>query len=412
MSIESLFGIYTELHCAMTTTTTMTEMIIQPASRLGEVKEYYFSTKLREIAQMRAEGKPVLNLGIGSPDLPPSQEVIETLTDAVLHNDVHGYQNYMGIPELRAAFADWYQKWFNTTLAPQGEVLPLMGSKEGLMHIAMAFLESGDEVLVPNPGYPAYRAVSNLTGATIREYKLEPTRGWLPDMEELEAADLSRVKIMWLNYPNMPTGQAADFSFMEDIVAFARRKGILIVNDNPYSFILNEQQHSILSIPGAKDVALELNSLSKGHNMAGWRIGMLAGRADYLKVVLRFKSNMDSGMFKPVQLAAVQALKSPGSWYERLNGVYAERRETVFQLFDALDCQYDPEQVGMFVWAKIPDQYADAYALADKVLYEHNVFITPGGIFGSQGNRYLRISLCSDGALYEEAMRRVGHETS
>jgi aspartate/methionine/tyrosine aminotransferase len=383
----------------MTKSVAKSDMIIQPASRLGEVKEYYFSTKLREIAQMRAEGKPVLNLGIGSPDLPPSHEVIDTLTHAVLHNDVHGYQNYMGIPELRSAFAEWYKKWFGASLDPEGEVLPLMGSKEGLMHIAMAFLESGDEVLVPNPGYPAYR---------IREYKLEPERGWLPDMEALENTDLSRVKIMWLNYPNMPTGTAADLSFLESIVAFAHRHRILIVNDNPYSFILNEQQHSILSIPGAKDVAVELNSLSKGHNMAGWRIGMLAGRADYLKVVLRFKSNMDSGMFKPVQLAAVQALKSPASWYERLNGVYAERRETVFQLFDALDCKYDPKQVGMFVWAKIPDPYADAYELADEVLYKHNVFITPGGIFGSQGDRYLRISLCSDGALYEEAMRRVG----
>ncbi|WP_425420670.1 pyridoxal phosphate-dependent aminotransferase [Phaeodactylibacter xiamenensis] len=393
----------------MTKSVAKSDMIIQPASRLGEVKEYYFSTKLREIAQMRAEGKPVLNLGIGSPDLPPSHEVIDTLTDAVLHNDVHGYQSYMGIPELRAAFAEWYEKWFGASLDPEGEILPLMGSKEGLMHIAMAFLESGDEVLVPNPGYPAYRAVSNLTGATIREYKLEPERGWLPDMEALESTDLSRVKIMWLNYPNMPTGTAADLSFLESIVAFAHRHRILIVNDNPYSFILNEQQHSILSIPGAKDVAVELNSLSKGHNMAGWRIGMLAGRADYLKVVLRFKSNMDSGMFKPVQLAAAQALKSPLSWYKRLNGVYAERRETVFQLFDALDCKYDPKQVGMFVWAKIPDQYADAYELADEVLYQHNVFITPGGIFGSQGDRYLRISLCSDGALYEEAMRRVGN---
>ncbi|NRA50165.1 MAG: aminotransferase class I/II-fold pyridoxal phosphate-dependent enzyme, partial [Phaeodactylibacter sp.] len=279
--------------------------------------------------------------------------------------------------------------------------------KEGLMHIAMAFLEEGDEALVPNPGYPAYRAVSNLAGAKIREYKLRPEHGWLPDMEALEQSDLSKVKIMWLNYPNMPTGRAADLSLMKALVAFARRHQILIVNDNPYSFILNEQQHSILSIPGAKDIALELNSLSKGHNMAGWRIGMLAGRADYLKIILRFKSNMDSGMFKPVQLAAVQALKSPASWYQRLNGVYEERRATVFQLFEALNCTFDPKQVGMFVWAKIPDRYQDAYQMADEILYQHHVFITPGGIFGSQGDRYLRISLCSDGALFEEAMRRI-----
>jgi len=392
----------------MTTFIAKDATIIPPSNRLGDVKEYYFSTKLREIAQMRAEGKPVLNLGIGSPDLPPAPEVVETLTKAVEHNDVHGYQSYRGIPELRQAFADWYDRWFDATLDPESEILPLMGSKEGLMHIAMAFLQKGDEVLVPNPGYPAYRAVSNLAGATIREYKLQPAQGWLPDLDALEATDLSRVKILWLNYPNMPTGQPANRAFMQQAVDFARRHRILLVNDNPYSFILNGEQHSILSLPGAREVALELNSLSKGHNMAGWRIGMLAGRSDYLQVVLRFKSNMDSGMFKPVQLAAVKALQSPAEWYERLNRVYAERRESVFQLFDALGCTYDRQQVGLFVWAKIPDSYKDAYALADEVLYESNVFITPGGIFGSQGDRYLRVSLCSDGGLYEEARRRIG----
>ena len=393
----------------MTTFIAKDATIIPPSTRLGDVKEYYFSTKLREIAQMRAQGKPVLNLGIGSPDLPPAPEVVETLTKAVEHNDVHGYQSYRGIPELRQAFADWYARWFDATLDPDSEILPLMGSKEGLMHIAMAFLQKGDEVLVPNPGYPAYRAVSNLAGATVREYKLQPERGWLPDLEALEATDLSRVKILWLNYPNMPTGQPANRAFMQQAIDFAHRHRILLVNDNPYSFILNGEQHSILSLPGAKGVALELNSLSKGHNMAGWRIGMLAGRADYLQIVLRFKSNMDSGMFKPVQLAAVKALQSPAAWYERLNLVYAERRESVFQLFDALDCTYDRQQVGLFVWAKIPDAYKDAYALADEVLYDCNVFITPGGIFGSQGDSYLRVSLCSDGALYEEARRRVGN---
>ncbi|MCB9287256.1 MAG: aminotransferase class I/II-fold pyridoxal phosphate-dependent enzyme [Lewinellaceae bacterium] len=382
-------------------------MIITPASRLGEVKEYYFSTKLREIARMRAEGKPVLNLGIGSPDLPPAQEVVDELAGWLDNNDVHGYQSYTGIPELRQAFAGWYAQWFDTILDPEGEVLPLMGSKEGLMHIAMSFLEKGDEVLVPNPGYPAYRAVSNLAGATIREYRLEEHLGWEPDLDALGRQGLSRVKVMWVNYPNMPTGTPARQGLLEELVAFAHRHRILVVNDNPYAFILNREQRSILSIPGAREVALELNSLSKAHNMAGWRIGMLAGRADYLKVVLRFKSNMDSGMFKPVQMAAVKALQSPLAWYESLNAVYNERREAVFQLLDLLGCVYDENQVGMFVWAKIPEQYANGYELSDEVLYSSNVFLTPGGIFGSQGERFIRISLCSDGALYEEAIRRI-----
>ncbi len=386
---------------------TKNDMIITPASRLGEVQEYYFSTKLREIARMRAEGKPVLNLGIGSPDLPPAQEVVDELSGWLVNNDVHGYQSYTGIPELRRAFAEWYAQWFSATLDPEGEVLPLMGSKEGLMHIAMSFLEAGDEVLVPNPGYPAYRAVSSLAGATIREYRLEERLGWMPDLEALGRQDLSRVKVMWANYPNMPTGTPASQAFLEELVAFARRHRILVVNDNPYAFILNREQRSILSVPGAREVALELNSLSKAHNMAGWRIGMLAGREDYLKVVLRFKSNMDSGMFKPVQMAAVKALQSPPEWYESLNAVYNERRESVFRLLDLLECTYDKGQVGMFVWAKIPVRYINAFELSDEVLYNCHVFLTPGAIFGSQGERFIRISLCSDGALYEEAIRRI-----
>lgn len=386
---------------------TRNDMIITPASRLGEVQEYYFSTKLREIARMRAEGKPVINLGIGSPDLPPAQEVVDELSGWLGNNDVHGYQSYTGIPELRRAFADWYAQWFGTTLDPEGEVLPLIGSKEGLMHIAMSFLEAGDEALVPNPGYPAYRAVSSLAGATVREYRLEEQLGWMPNLEVLGRQDLSRVKVMWVNYPNMPTGTPASQAFLEELVAFAYRHRILLVNDNPYAFILNREQRSILSVPGAREVALELNSLSKAHNMAGWRIGMLAGREDYLKVVLRFKSNMDSGMFKPVQMAAVKALQSPPEWYESLNAVYNERRESVFRLLDLLECVYDKNQVGMFVWAKAPDRYSSAYELSDEVLYHNHVFLTPGGIFGSQGDRYIRISLCSDGALYEEAIRRI-----
>lgn len=382
-------------------------MIIKTASRLGEVKEYYFSTKLREIARMRAEGKAVLNLGIGSPDLPPAQETIEELVAHSRENGNHAYQNYRGINELRQAFAAWYRRWFKVSLDPEREILPLIGSKEGIMHIAMTFLEAGDEVLVPNPGYPAYRSVSNLTGATIREYALDEAAGWTPDLDQLAATDLSRVKIMWVNYPNMPTGARASKAFFEKLVAFAHEHQILICNDNPYAFILNEEPVSILSIEGARDVALELNSLSKSHNMAGWRIGMLAGKAEYIDNILRFKSNMDSGMYKPAQLAAARALQSPREWYDNLNAVYRERRAKVWAIMDMLDCQYDKDQVGMFVWACIPDHYPDAFALSDEVLYNAHVFITPGGIFGSQGDRYIRISLCSDGEALEVARRRI-----
>ncbi|HKK77482.1 MAG TPA: aminotransferase class I/II-fold pyridoxal phosphate-dependent enzyme [Saprospiraceae bacterium] len=381
--------------------------IIKTASRLGEVKEYYFSVKLREIAEMRAEGKEVLNLGIGSPDLPPPADVIEELTKEARQLENHAYQSYKGIPELRDAFAAWYRNWFGVSLDPDSEILPLIGSKEGIMHISMTYLEAGDEVLVPNPGYPAYRAVANLTGATVREYRLEPEMGWYPDLEKLAQQDLSKVKIMWVNYPNMPTGTPAKRSFFEQLVAFAKKHEILICNDNPYAFILNEDPLSLLDIPGAMDVVLELNSLSKAHNMAGWRVGMIAGHPQYLNTILRFKSNMDSGMFKPVQLAAVKALHSPPSWYKELNAVYRERRGKVFELLDLLGCVYDPEQVGMFVWARVPPKYVDAFALSDEVLYKAHVFMTPGGIFGSAGNGYIRISLCGDGRLFEEAIRRV-----
>ncbi len=386
------------------------EPLIQPAKRLGDVKEYYFSKKLREIARMRAEGKMVLNLGIGSPDLPPAEGVLDTLIEKTRLSGNHGYQPYTGLPELREAFAAWYQRWFSAYLDPQTEILPLIGSKEGIMHIAMTYLEAGDEALVPNPGYPAYRAVSRLTGATVREYRLEEERGWTPDLERLAASDLSRVKIMWVNYPNMPTGAAASRAFFERLIDFARTHRILLVNDNPYAFILNEQPESILAVDGAKEVALELNSLSKAHNMAGWRVGMLAGKEEYIKTVLRFKSNMDSGMFKPVQLAAARALQAPTEWYERLNAVYRERRELVFRLFDQLGCQYDPQQVGLFVWARIPERYRDAFELSDEILYNHHLFITPGSIFGSQGERFARISLCSPGDLYREGIRRLTEE--
>lgn len=382
-------------------------MIIKTANRLGTVKEYYFSKKLREIREMVAAGKPVLNLGIGSPDLPPAPSVIETLNRESLNVDNHGYQSYVGLPELRNAFSNWYKKWFQVSLNPNGEILPLIGSKEGIMHISMTFLEQGDEVLVPNPGYPAYAAVAQLTGATIRTYNLTAETSWLPDLEELEATDLSKVKIMWVNYPNMPTGKSASYELFEKLVALGKKHRILICNDNPYAFILNEQPVSILSVPGAKEVALELNSLSKAHNMAGWRLGMLGGTKAYLDQVLRFKSNMDSGMFKPLQLAAVKALEQPMDWYQKLNEQYKTRRVIVAQLFDLLNCTYDAEQVGLFVWAKIPNRYDSAFELSNEILEQVYVFLTPGGIFGSEGDRYLRISLCSPTKVFEEAKRRI-----
>ena len=385
----------------------MNQPIIATASRLGEVKEYYFSTKLKEIARMNAVGKQVINLGIGSPDMLPPKEVLETLARESQQSGVHGYQSYVGIPELRTAFAEWYATHFNVQLDATTEVLPLIGSKEGIMHISMTFLEMGDEVLIPNPGYPAYRAVANLTGASIREYKLAEEHGWLPDLKVLAQEDLSKVKIMWVNYPHMPTGTKANEAFYKELIAFAKAQKILICNDNPYSFILNDKPFSILSVEGAKEVALELNSLSKAHNMAGWRIGMLGGASHYVQNILRFKSNMDSGMFRPVQLAAVKALSLEKTWYQGLNKAYKKRQEKAFELMDLLDCQYNPKQTGLFVWAKIPNAYKNAFELSDKILYGSNVFITPGSIFGSQGDQYIRASLCSTVEVFEEAINRI-----
>lgn len=381
--------------------------VITTASRLGEVKEYYFSTKLKEIAKMNLAGKQIINLGIGNPDMLPPKEVLETLAIESQRTGVHGYQSYVGIPELRKAFSNWYATHFDVELDANTEILPLIGSKEGIMHISMTFLEAGDEVLIPNPGYPAYRAVANLTGASIREYKLAEKNGWLPDLKALAQEDLSKVKIMWVNYPHMPTGTQANKAFYEELIAFAREQQILVCNDNPYSFILNDNPFSILSIDGAKEVALELNSLSKAHNMAGWRIGMLGGASQYIQNILRFKSNMDSGMFRPVQLAAVKALSLDKTWYQTLNKVYRERQQKVFELMDLLDCKYDPKQTGLFVWAKIPDHYKNAFEVSDKFLYGANVFITPGSIFGSQGDRYIRASLCSEVSIFENAINRI-----
>ncbi len=386
--------------------------MIATARRLESVTEYYFAGKLREIAQMQREGKPVLNLGIGSPDLPPHPSVAEALEKGASNPKAHGYQSYTGTPALREAWAEWYARYYDATLNPENEILPLIGSKEGIVHIAMAFLEPGDVALVPNPGYPTYRAASLLAGAEVEYYDLKEENGWLPDFESLEKTTLSRVKILWANYPQMPTGAPGSAAVFQKLVDFGKQHNILVVNDNPYSFILNEHPRSILAADDAKEVALELNSLSKSHNMAGWRVGIVAGNADYLKAILRFKSNMDSGQFLPVQQAAVQALRLPASWYSDLNAIYAERQKAAFKILKTLDCQFDSQQQGMFVWAKIPDRYRDGFELSDKLLYEKNVFLTPGGIFGSNGDGYVRVSLCSPVETLNEALSRISTPTT
>ena len=382
-------------------------MNFKQASRLNSVKEYYFSKKLKEIATLRAQGKDIINLGIGNPDLPPATTARKSLENAVWKNNTHGYQSYRGAPQLRQAISEWYAKYYNVEVDPENEVLPLIGSKEGIMHISMSFLESGDEALVPNPGYPAYRTASTLAGATVIEYNLEEGNGWLPDLEKLEERDLSNVKIMWVNYPNMPTGAAASEDFFKKLIAFAKRNNILIVNDNPYSFILREEPKSLMSIEGAKEVAMELNSLSKSHNMAGWRVGMLLGKQELISIVLKFKSNMDSGMFLPLQLGAVEALNNPSTWYEENNAIYRKRQAVVFKIMEALDCTFQKDQGGMFVWAKVPSNYVDSYTLSDEVLYDTDVFVTPGGIFGSQGEQYVRISLCNKVEILEQSLARI-----
>ena len=380
---------------------------ISTASRLNSVEEYYFSTKLKQIAQFKAEGIPVINIGIGSPDLAPSQKTIDALTAAAANPNNHAYQGYQGIPALRKAFTDFYATHYQVTLNSDSEVLPLIGSKEGIMHIAMAYLEAGDETLIPNPGYPTYQAACSLAGAKVLTYELSEKTGWLPDLKALELRDLSKVKIMWVNYPHMPTGAKADHVFFEELRKFALKHSILIVNDNPYSFILNDKPISMLSVPGMMEVGIELNSLSKSHNMAGWRIGALLGKSEYLNPVLKFKSNMDSGMFLPLQLAAVEALSADIKWFEQQNEIYKSRQKRVFELLDLLACTYDKGQTGMFVWAKTPDNFSSGYALSDQILIENAVFITPGGIFGSQGNEYIRISLCANEEIFKEVIQRI-----
>ncbi|WFB65096.1 aminotransferase class I/II-fold pyridoxal phosphate-dependent enzyme [Sphingobacterium sp. WM] len=382
-------------------------MEIEVAKRLQRTEEYYFSKKLREIDEMNRNGAQVINLGIGSPDLPPHPEVIQTLQAQAALATTHGYQSYKGAAALRIAMADWYARYYRVTLNPDTEILPLIGSKEGIVHICMTYLQEGDEALIPNPGYPAYSSAVTITGATPISYELKPENNWLPNFDELEARDLSKVKLMWINYPHMPTGTLANREFFEKIIEFGRKHQILICHDNPYSFILNDHPQSILEVPNALDVAIELNSLSKSSNMAGWRIGMLIANEHRIGQIMRFKSNMDSGMFLPLQLAAAKALSLDKEWYTQLNEEYKLRREKVFQIMDLLNCTYDKNQVGLFVWAKIPESFENSYKLCDDVLYNAKVFITPGGIFGSVGEKYIRISLCAKTAVYEQAIDRI-----
>ena len=380
---------------------------MQTAKRLEGINEYYFSQKLREIEEMNKAGKEVINLGIGSPDLPPHPDVIKVLNEESAKPNTHAYQNYKGSPLLRNAMAGWYKKWYNVSLDANTEILPLMGSKEGIMHICMTYLDEGDIALIPNPGYPAYRSAVSLAGGVAVDYNLQKENNWMPGFDALEKLDLSKVKLMFVNYPHMPTGQLPLANTMTQLVAFAKKYNILLVHDNPYSFILNEQPMSLLSTEGAMEVALELNSLSKSHNMAGWRVGMLCGAKERINEVLKFKSNMDSGMFLPVQLAAAKALTLDGEWYKSVNEIYKKRQKKVFELLYLLQCDFSNSQAGMFVWAAVPAKYKDGYQLSDDVLQKANVFITPGGIFGSQGDKYVRVSLCSTEQKIEEAINRI-----
>lgn len=382
--------------------------MIPEAERLQHVKEYYFSRKLKEVRALKAEGKPVINMGIGSPDLLPSEAVLDSLSEAVLHPGAHQYQSYQGLPELRETIASFYHRKFGVSLDPASEVLPLMGSKEGIMHISMAFLNPGDEALIPNPGYPTYASVTRLTGAVPRSYELDASGGWFPDLEGLEREDLSRVKLMWVSYPHMPTGARANREQFQQLVAFAQRNNLLLVNDNPYSFVLSREPLSILSTPGAGGYVLELNSLSKTFNMAGWRVGMLLGAGALLQSVLKVKSNMDSGMFYGIQKGAVAALNSGPDWFDALDRVYRQRRKAVFELADQLGCTYDQEAVGMFVWARLPAGSPDSETYIDALLKEYHIFVAPGTIFGSQGEGYIRFSLCLPEERIREAMERLG----
>ena len=382
--------------------------MIEPAKRLGLVSEYYFSRKLKEVAQMNAEGKDIISLAIGSPDMPPSQQTIDKLCEVANNPNAHGYQPTMGTPELRNAMADFYRRWYGVELNPQTEIQPLIGSKEGILHVTLAFVNPGEQVLVPNPGYPTYTSLSKILGAEIVNYDLMEDNGWQPDFEALEKMDLSKVKLMWTNYPNMPTGGAARMETYERLVAFAQKHNIVVVNDNPYSFILNEKPLSLLQVPGAKDCCIEFNSMSKSHNMPGWRVGMLATNAQFVQWILKIKSNIDSGTFRGIQLAAAEAYRNSEQWHREANiETYSRRRKYAEQIMEVLGCKYDPNQVGMFLWGKIPEKYANAEELTERVLHEARVFITPGFIFGSKGERYIRISLCAKEEKIEQALERI-----
>lgn len=380
---------------------------IKAAKRTGLINEYYFSAKLAEIARMRQDGADVINLGIGSPDLAPAAEVTAELARCASSADNHGYQGYRGIPALRKAFADWYSRYFGVNLDPASEILPLIGSKEGIMHISMAFIDPGDEVLVPDPGYPAYSAAARLAGGIVRTYDLTEEKGWLPDIDAIEKEGVERVRIMWVNYPHMPTGAKASHTMFEKLVEFAGRHNILVCNDNPYSFILNSDYLSILSVPGAGETALELNSLSKSHNMAGWRIGMVAGNRNFIDNVLKVKSNMDSGMFQPLQAAAAVALTAPDEWYAGLNEIYLRRRRHVEDIMNQIGCSFDRSQSGLFLWGRIPGKYTDAEELTEELLQRNHLFVTPGSVFGGNGTKYIRISLCASEEIIGKALQRI-----
>ena len=383
-------------------------MDIRIANRISKVKEYYFFKKLKEIEEMNTKGpRKVINLGIGSPDLPPSKKVTDTLAKSAYNPHNHAYQSYKGIPGLRKAFAKWYKLYYGVNLNPDNEILPLMGSKEGIMHISMTYIDKGDKVLIPDPGYPAYETAARLAGGDIVHYSLEESKNWLPDLDKLSKINFSKVKLMWVNYPNMPTGEIASRAFFKELICFGEENNILICNDNPYSFIQTEKPKSILETGGAMNVAIELNSLSKSHRMAGWRMGMVAGKADWINNILKFKSNMDSGMFLPMQHAAISALNLDKNWYVKNNLSYYKRKVKVWEILDHLKCSYNKNQAGIFVWAKIPKSVQDAATLTDFILYNARVFITPGIIFGSKGKRHIRISLCNSINRIEKAFERI-----
>ena len=382
---------------------------IRPARRIEAVQEYYFSRKLKEVARLNAEGRDIISLAIGSPDMPPSPQTISKLCEVAHQPGAHGYQPTMGTPELRSAMAGFYERWYGVTLDPQTEVLPLIGSKEGILHVTLAFVNPGEQVLVPNPGYPTYTSLSRILGAEVVNYNLREDNGWQPDFDELERMDLSRVRLMWTNYPNMPTGADAQRSTYERLVAFARRHGIVVVNDNPYSFILNEHPMSLMQVPGAKECCIEFNSMSKSHNMPGWRVGVCIANPTFTAWILRIKSNIDSGTFRGIQLAAAEAYNTnTPEWHRDANiAVYRRRRAVAERIMQALGCTYDPSQVGMFLWGKVPCGYADAEQLTERVLHEARVFITPGFIFGTNGCRYVRISLCAKEERMRDALERI-----